>query len=203
MNALVFLSQTCLLSLKFRSPFFGVKSPTARISSQGTVVFAAPLFTSEILRDSPGDSPTYSKQSVANQLCCLETQNARWFHAKWYLLEFVYGLLLGNCRYQTNLKKDLWPKWNHPLLITLLAILLCDKIVNLLCSVTITFVLFCCCRGRSNMAIYTGRESGWCSSCGSSCWIFAVAKVWFLQHFHNKVWKNNKNPNNKNLNSWI
>ena len=42
--------------------------------------------------------------SVANQLFCLEYKNARWRHAKWRLLEFLYGLLLGNCGYQTDRK---------------------------------------------------------------------------------------------------
>ena len=50
---------------------------------------------------------------MANQLCCLETQIARWRHAEWRPLEFVYGLLLGSCGYQTDRKKDLWPKRNR------------------------------------------------------------------------------------------
>ena len=58
------------------------------VVESGTVVFAV-LFHSEIRCD----SSTYSKQRMnkispsrwqtsSNQLCCLETQNARWRHAK-------------------------------------------------------------------------------------------------------------------------
>ena len=48
------------------------------------------LFASERLCDSPGDSPTYSKQGINKMSpsrwpCCLETQNARWRHAEWRL----------------------------------------------------------------------------------------------------------------------
>ena len=42
--------------------------------------------------------------SVANQLCCLENENAWWRHAEWRLLEFLYSLLLGNRGYQTDRK---------------------------------------------------------------------------------------------------
>ena len=68
-------------------------------------------------------------------------------HAEWRLLEFVYGLLLGNCGYQTNRKKDLWPKRNR----TTLAILaqLRNKIVNslrennpLFCSFSLQVIFF-------------------------------------------------------------
>ena len=45
------------------------------------------LFASEILCDSPGDSPTYSKQRMNKMRpsrwpCWMETQNARWRHAE-------------------------------------------------------------------------------------------------------------------------
>ena len=68
----------------------------------GTVVFAARCsFASEMLWDSPGDSPTCSKQrmnkmSTSWWSCCLETQNARWCHAEWRPQDLFYGLLLGN-----------------------------------------------------------------------------------------------------------
>ena len=48
------------------------------------------LFASEIVCNSPGDLPTYSKQRI-NKIspsqwpCCLETQNARWCQAEWHL----------------------------------------------------------------------------------------------------------------------
>ena len=57
------------------------------------------------------------------------TQNAWWRHAEWRLLEFVCGLLLGNCGYQTDRKKDLWPKQNRILLSLWSGR---DKIINLL-----------------------------------------------------------------------
>ena len=79
------------------------------VVESGTVVFAV-LFASEIRCD----SPTYSKQRMnkislsrwqtsSNQLCCLETQNARWPHAKCRLLEFIYDSLLGNCGHQEDI----------------------------------------------------------------------------------------------------
>ena len=135
--------------------FFGVKSPMARISShlsnRHCCVCSPLLFASEILCDSPGDSPTYSKQRL-NEISpsCWSTSCVAWkpkihkwpwCHAEWRLLEFVYGLLLGNCGYQTDRKKDSWPMQNH----SLLAILLRDKIkiINTFhsCSTTITFLL--------------------------------------------------------------
>ena len=94
------------------------------------------LFASERLCDLLGDSPTYSKQRL-NEISsswwptsCVawkpKMHKWPWCHAEWRLLEFVYGLLLGNCGYQTDRKKDLWPMQNH----TLLAILLRNKIKN-------------------------------------------------------------------------
>ena len=77
------------------------------------------LFASEILCDSPGDSPTYSKQRL-NEISpiwwptsCVawkpKMHKWPWCHAEWCL---------------SDRKKDLWPMRNH----TLLAILLRDKI---------------------------------------------------------------------------
>ena len=51
------------------------------------------------------------------ELGTMGTQNAWWRHAEWCLLEFVCGLLLGNCGYQTDRKKDLWPKQNRTWLV--------------------------------------------------------------------------------------
>lgn len=57
----------------------------------------------------------------------------------------------------------------------------------------IIIIVFCCCcsyscysRGRPNVAVYISRESGCCSPCCYSGWIFVVAEVWIcFQRVHN------------------
>ena len=149
MNSLVFFAEVQVAVLLVLNLLRQGFPATCRI---GHCCVCSPLlFASEILCDSPGDSPTYSKQRL-NEISpswwptsCVawkpKMHKWPWCHAEWRLLEFVYGLLLGNCWYQTDRKKDLWPMRNH----TLLAILLRDKITIINTfhsrSTTITFLL--------------------------------------------------------------
>ena len=69
------------------------------------------LFASEILCD----SPTYNKQRMNKKSLALLPRNPKCTMTSCWMasLGFVYGLLLGNCGYQTDWKKDLWPKRNR------------------------------------------------------------------------------------------
>ena len=105
-------SSYSLLSLKFRLPFckclkiFHSKDFQPLVES-GNVVLAAWWYLSQkylAIRQRTCSKQRMKIWSVANQLCCLENENARWRHAELRLLEFLYGLLLGNCGYQTDRK---------------------------------------------------------------------------------------------------
>ena len=71
------------------------------------------LFASERLRDSLGDSPTYSEQKPKSVTMLPGNPKCRMTSCWMASLGFVYGLLLGNCGYQTDWKKDLLPKRNR------------------------------------------------------------------------------------------
>ena len=115
-------SSSSLPSLKFRFCSFGVNSFTQGFSATCRIghccVCRQLLFVSETLCN----SPTYSKQRM-NKISLnrwLVISCVAWkpkihddVRLKGVFLEFVYGLLLGNCGYQTDRKKDLWPKRNR------------------------------------------------------------------------------------------
>ena len=92
------------------SPLFPRQEFPASCRIRHRCVCSSLLFDSEI----GCDSPTYSKQRMnkispsrwqtsSNHLCWLETQNARWRHVKWRLLEYIYDSLLGNYGHQEDI----------------------------------------------------------------------------------------------------
>ena len=105
-------SFSSLLSLKFFSRSFGVKSSTARISShfstQGHYWFAARCYLGEILHDSPTVniiSPRMNKISPVDGKPVVLPGNPKWTVTSCWIASFrvVYGLLLGNCSYQAEI----------------------------------------------------------------------------------------------------
>lgn len=113
-------SMNVLVSLKFRSLFFrcSVNLPWQGFPASSPIghycVCSPLLFTSAMVISQHTVNRGWKNEPewalvggcVAWKPKC--TMTSCWMGS----LGFVYGLLIGNCRYQTNRKKDLWPKWS-------------------------------------------------------------------------------------------
>ena len=79
---------------------------------------------------------------------------------------FVYGLLLGNCRYQTERKKELWPKRNR----TMFAILATKLITHFALGVTVA-------ASMRTMKVLNIRNITW--PCGDIKFLFDCWKIFY------------------------